>query len=198
MEKALVTLMLRPIACCLLISYPLRASASFLYYQLSLFLRHGHPVSPLSHPVHVNLTVPPLCPGRTAVQVYDAWYNLAPVCPQLYLYSDADPLVPPGDVEKYMEIQVRVRQGQPLYGSQQRVCAESDWSCGLGMTDTFASGVARFNAHQTLVPATCDARRMLQVCQPSVREPLDGGHQDELMLTCLAMLPLGSPNPHLS
>ena len=38
-------------------------------------------------------------------QVYDAWYNLAPMCPQLYLYSEADPLVPPADVERYMAIQ---------------------------------------------------------------------------------------------
>ncbi|GIL52524.1 hypothetical protein Vafri_8369 [Volvox africanus] len=38
-------------------------------------------------------------------EVYDAWYNLAPVCPQLYLYSDADPLVPASDVERYMGVQ---------------------------------------------------------------------------------------------
>ncbi|GIL79695.1 hypothetical protein Vretimale_12269 [Volvox reticuliferus] len=38
-------------------------------------------------------------------EVYDAWYNLAPVCPQLYLYSDADPLVPASDVERYMAVQ---------------------------------------------------------------------------------------------
>ncbi|GFR49268.1 hypothetical protein Agub_g11248 [Astrephomene gubernaculifera] len=38
-------------------------------------------------------------------EVYDAWYNLAPTCPQLYLYSDADPLVPAGDVERYMGVQ---------------------------------------------------------------------------------------------
>ncbi|EFJ46008.1 hypothetical protein VOLCADRAFT_93804 [Volvox carteri f. nagariensis] len=38
-------------------------------------------------------------------EVYDAWYNLAPVCPQLYLYSDADPLVSSSDVERYMGVQ---------------------------------------------------------------------------------------------
>ncbi|KAG2424348.1 hypothetical protein HXX76_014557 [Chlamydomonas incerta] len=38
-------------------------------------------------------------------EVYDAWYNLAPTCPQLYLYSDADPLAPPADVERYMGVQ---------------------------------------------------------------------------------------------
>jgi hypothetical protein len=46
------------------------------------------------------------CAARFVVQVYDAWYNLAPVCPQLYLYSDADPLVPASDVERYMAVQV--------------------------------------------------------------------------------------------
>ncbi|KAG2452439.1 hypothetical protein HYH02_002682 [Chlamydomonas schloesseri] len=38
-------------------------------------------------------------------EVYDAWYNLAPTCPQLYLYSGADPLAPAADVERYMGIQ---------------------------------------------------------------------------------------------
>ncbi|KAG2501753.1 hypothetical protein HYH03_000253 [Edaphochlamys debaryana] len=38
-------------------------------------------------------------------EVYDAWYNLAPSCPQLYLYSDGDPLVPASDVERYMQVQ---------------------------------------------------------------------------------------------
>ena len=40
------------------------------------------------------------------LQVFDAWYNLAPHCPQLYLYSGADPLVDSRDVEKFMAIQV--------------------------------------------------------------------------------------------
>ena len=39
-------------------------------------------------------------------QVYEAWYNRAPYCPQLYLYSDADPLAPAAEVERYMKIQV--------------------------------------------------------------------------------------------
>jgi len=33
---------------------------------------------------------------------------MAPVCPQLYLYSEADPLANPEDVERYMQIQVCV------------------------------------------------------------------------------------------
>ena len=44
--------------------------------------------------------------------MYDAWYNLAPTCPQLYLYSAADPLAPPGDVERYMGVQVRGGRGR--------------------------------------------------------------------------------------
>lgn len=39
-------------------------------------------------------------------QVFEAWYEMAPTCPQLYLYSDADPLVQPEEVQRYMEIQV--------------------------------------------------------------------------------------------
>jgi hypothetical protein len=31
---------------------------------------------------------------------------MAPVCPQLYLYSDADPLAPPHEVEAFMKQQV--------------------------------------------------------------------------------------------
>ncbi|KAJ9531878.1 hypothetical protein QJQ45_022016 [Haematococcus lacustris] len=38
-------------------------------------------------------------------EVYEAWYDMAPTCPQLYLYSDADPLVPPAEVERFMDIQ---------------------------------------------------------------------------------------------
>jgi len=38
-------------------------------------------------------------------EVYEAWYNRAPYCPQLYLYSEGDPLVPPSHVEQYMKVQ---------------------------------------------------------------------------------------------
>ncbi|MEW5316303.1 MAG: hypothetical protein WDW38_007682 [Sanguina aurantia] len=40
-----------------------------------------------------------------AQEVYEAWYNMAPLCPQLYLYSESDPLVPSDEVEKYIKIQ---------------------------------------------------------------------------------------------
>lgn len=40
-------------------------------------------------------------------EVYDAWYHLAPSCPQLYLYSDTDAIVPSAEVERYMQVQVR-------------------------------------------------------------------------------------------
>eukprot|EP00798_Chlamydomonas_sp_ICE-L_P023313 gene23313-30553_t len=42
-------------------------------------------------------------------RVYEAWYNRAPFCPQLYLYSDADPLIPASEVERYMKIQASAR-----------------------------------------------------------------------------------------
>jgi hypothetical protein len=47
------------------------------------------------------------------MQVYEAWYEMAPACPQLYLYSSADPIVPAQDVERYMKIQVRLNPPPP-------------------------------------------------------------------------------------
>jgi hypothetical protein len=38
-------------------------------------------------------------------EVLEAWYHRAPSVPQLYLYSDADPLVPVSEVEQYMKLQ---------------------------------------------------------------------------------------------
>ena len=35
----------------------------------------------------------------------EAWTNRAPSCPQLYLYSDSDPLVPQEGVEDFMRAQ---------------------------------------------------------------------------------------------
>lgn len=38
-------------------------------------------------------------------EVFESWYEMAPTCPQLYLYSDSDPLVSSSEVERYMKIQ---------------------------------------------------------------------------------------------
>ncbi|GAX74447.1 hypothetical protein CEUSTIGMA_g1896.t1 [Chlamydomonas eustigma] len=38
-------------------------------------------------------------------EVLDAWFHRAPTCPQLYLYSDADPLANPKEIEEYMSTQ---------------------------------------------------------------------------------------------
>ena len=57
-----------------------------------------HPISPPP-----NFTRFPTLP---AAQVFDAWLHRAPSCPQLYLYSDSDPLVDPTYVEEYMKVQV--------------------------------------------------------------------------------------------
>jgi len=42
---------------------------------------------------------------RREQEVHEAWYEMAPVCPQLYLYSASDTLANPHDVERYMQIQ---------------------------------------------------------------------------------------------
>ena len=39
-------------------------------------------------------------------QVWNAWEVVAPVRPQLYLYSSADALIPPAEVELFMKQQV--------------------------------------------------------------------------------------------
>ena len=41
------------------------------------------------------------------VQVWRAWDVVAPVQPQLYLYSSADALIPPSEVQLFMQQQVR-------------------------------------------------------------------------------------------
>ena len=58
-------------------------------------------------------------------QVYEAWSDMAPTCPQLYLYSDADPLVPPSYVEAYMAVQVRASlcSLRGLCGARCQCCA---------------------------------------------------------------------------
>eukprot|EP00967_Tisochrysis_lutea_P072093 scaffold95988_cov17-Tisochrysis_lutea.AAC.1 len=47
-------------------------------------------------------------------QVHEAWYEMAPVCPQLYLYSASDTLANPHDVERYMQIQGWDKQSEVL------------------------------------------------------------------------------------
>jgi hypothetical protein len=44
--------------------------------------------------------------GKWAVQVWNAWDIVAPTKPQLYLYSLADALIPPCEVELFMNQQV--------------------------------------------------------------------------------------------
>jgi len=39
--------------------------------------------------------------------VWRAWQTLAPRAKQLYLYSDADALIPPSEVRRCMALQVR-------------------------------------------------------------------------------------------
>ncbi len=46
-----------------------------------------------------------LCPCLG--QVWRAWQTLAPRAKQLYLYSDADALIPPSEVRRCMALQVR-------------------------------------------------------------------------------------------
>eukprot|EP00884_Botryococcus_braunii_P020862 jgi/Botrbrau1/745/Bobra.0181s0004.1 len=38
-------------------------------------------------------------------EVYDAWETTAPICPQLFLYSAADALIPTSEVQRFMRIQ---------------------------------------------------------------------------------------------
>ena len=40
------------------------------------------------------------------MQVWNAWDVVAPVRPQLYLYSSSDALIPPAEVELFMKQQV--------------------------------------------------------------------------------------------
>ena len=40
------------------------------------------------------------------MQVWSAWDVVAPVQPQLYLYSSADALIPPSEVQLFMQQQV--------------------------------------------------------------------------------------------
>ena len=44
--------------------------------------------------------------GMPRGQVNDAWQYRAPTCPQLYLYSDSDPLADPADIEEFIRTQV--------------------------------------------------------------------------------------------
>jgi len=41
----------------------------------------------------------------SVLQIWQAWSNTAPLCPQLYLYSSADALIPPSAVQQFQEIQ---------------------------------------------------------------------------------------------
>lgn len=56
-------------------------------------------------------------------EVYDAWYNLAPACPQLYLYSDADAIVPREEVERYMQVQVGACPQTHVHACLDLLCA---------------------------------------------------------------------------
>ena len=38
-------------------------------------------------------------------QIWLAWESVAPVSPQLYLYSTADALIPPEEVQKFQKLQ---------------------------------------------------------------------------------------------
>ena len=39
--------------------------------------------------------------------MWQAWQTVAPRAKQLYLYSDADALIPPSEVHRFMALQVR-------------------------------------------------------------------------------------------
>ena len=39
------------------------------------------------------------------MQIWSAWETVAPVSPQLYLYSSADALIPPEEVQKFQKLQ---------------------------------------------------------------------------------------------
>ncbi|KAJ9528577.1 hypothetical protein QJQ45_020438 [Haematococcus lacustris] len=47
-------------------------------------------------------------------KIMDAWFHLAPRCPQLYLCSDADPVVAPSEVQRIMCIQAS--RGVAVFG----------------------------------------------------------------------------------
>lgn len=38
-------------------------------------------------------------------QIWQAWESTAPTCPQLYLYSSADALIPPSEVQQFQKLQ---------------------------------------------------------------------------------------------
>ena len=42
---------------------------------------------------------------HVCTQIWQAWGSTAPVCPQLYLYSSADALIPPSEVQKFQKSQ---------------------------------------------------------------------------------------------
>eukprot|EP00983_Pelagomonas_calceolata_P122920 1160951-Pelagomonas_calceolata.AAC.5 len=88
-------------------------------------------------------------------QVHEAWYEMAPVCPQLYLYSASDTLANPHDVERYMQIQVR---GEHMHNS----------SCGADINT-----VHKVQGWDKQSEVLTEDLLQLQSCFP-IEEELDG------------------------
>ncbi|KAL0042970.1 hypothetical protein WJX79_005495 [Trebouxia sp. C0005] len=69
----------------------------------SIQMQHPHLVSAARLLFTPVLKFPPIANRQD--QIWQAWSNTAPLCPQLYLYSSADALIPPSAVQQFQELQ---------------------------------------------------------------------------------------------
>ncbi|KAL0023096.1 hypothetical protein WJX77_000879 [Trebouxia sp. C0004] len=69
----------------------------------SIQVQHPHLVSAAQLLFTPVLHFPPIANRQN--QIWQAWSKTAPLCPQLYLYSSADALIPPAAVQQFQEMQ---------------------------------------------------------------------------------------------
>lgn len=69
----------------------------------SIQVQHPHLVSAAQLLFTPVLSSPPIANRQD--QIWQAWNNTAPLCPQLYLYSSADALIPLSAVQQFQEMQ---------------------------------------------------------------------------------------------